>query len=285
MARGRMLSKSISLDKRIAKLSSDGCRLAFTWAIAHLDCEGRIYGDPCALCSIVFPRDPTKTPDVVEGYIQEWADCGLVLWYEADDDRWLQFAGFGKNNKVNKDREAASVAPDPGENPESPVSDEVQSNSGVDPDEIHVNLKSKSKSKSKSKRKRKTPSETADAATGVVAGENGDVDYHEIMTAFQSKSTISDYGKQGKAIREMQKKAKMSFPDEPHSFLLNMVAKFWEMKQTNRQAFWKDAAFQPSMLNSRWDQVAEQLRAPPEGEEEMLRKLVDGFEVPKGRGG
>ena len=58
MARGRMLSKEISLDEKVNALSSDTARMLFTWLISHLDVEGRMYGDARTVKSIVVPRLP-----------------------------------------------------------------------------------------------------------------------------------------------------------------------------------------------------------------------------------
>ena len=56
MARGRMISKVISLDERVNVLPDDTCRLLFTWIIPQLDVEGRLYGEPEVVKSIVFLR-------------------------------------------------------------------------------------------------------------------------------------------------------------------------------------------------------------------------------------
>jgi len=113
MAKGRFISKEISLDKRVNSLSDSTSMLGFTWLIPHLDCEGRTYGDPAIVKSLIFPRRPDITAEVVEDYIQEWAAAGLIILYEADDDIYIQFPNFDKHQVgLRKDREPASSIPE-----------------------------------------------------------------------------------------------------------------------------------------------------------------------------
>ena len=70
MARGRMISKAISLDEKVNSLSDDTARLLFTWLIPHLDCEGRQHGDAMTIKSIVFPRRNISIRKV-EKYLKE----------------------------------------------------------------------------------------------------------------------------------------------------------------------------------------------------------------------
>lgn len=139
MARGRMVSISICMDKRIANLSDDTSRLSFTWLITHADCEGRTYGDPAMVRSMLFPRRSDRsspTVDRIASYLQEWHNAGLIVWYEANGDRFVWFPGFEKNQVgLRKDREAPSIIPAPscGITPE-----QLQSNSGVTPAECNT---------------------------------------------------------------------------------------------------------------------------------------------------
>ena len=82
MARGRFISKEITLDKKVNSLSSAYSMLAFTWLLTHADGYGRTYGDPAVVRSMVFPRRPEVTVDDVDGYIREWSDARLIIWYE-----------------------------------------------------------------------------------------------------------------------------------------------------------------------------------------------------------
>jgi len=114
MAQGRFLSKKVSVDKRLHDLSSDTSRLAFSWAITHLDRDGRIQGEPSVLKSIIFPRREDITIDDMEYFIREWYYSGLIVWYEAKGDKWIFFPGFkGEQIGMRYEREPKSYIPDP----------------------------------------------------------------------------------------------------------------------------------------------------------------------------
>lgn len=114
MARGRMIANDITRDKRIHELSDDTSRLAFTWLITFADRDGRTYGDPAVVRSMLFPRREDISIGQMEAYIQEWHDLELITWYEADGDLYIWFPGFEKNQPgLRKDREPKSELPSP----------------------------------------------------------------------------------------------------------------------------------------------------------------------------
>ncbi len=137
MARGRMVANGICADKRINDLSDDTSRLAFTWLITFADCEGRTHGDPAMVRSMLFPRRTDISLERMAGYIREWADCGLVIWYEAHGDRWIAFPAFAKNQPgLRKSREPESAIPaPPAVSTESPLTVESET-SGILPEAI-----------------------------------------------------------------------------------------------------------------------------------------------------
>ena len=115
MANGRIINSKICRNKIInERLSSDTSRLAFTWTIPHLDRDGRIHGDPALLRSIIFPRRKDITDEQMEVFITEWAQHGLVIWYEAEGDKWIQFPKFRQNQpNLRYERETESSIPPP----------------------------------------------------------------------------------------------------------------------------------------------------------------------------
>ena len=114
MARARMIANAICADKKIHQLSDDTSRLAFTWLVTFADAEGRTYGDPAMVRSMLFPRRDDVTVAKMEGYIREWAALGLVEWYQSDGDWWISFPAFGKNQPgLRRDHEPKSNIPAP----------------------------------------------------------------------------------------------------------------------------------------------------------------------------
>ena len=114
MARGRMITNNITRDKRVDNLSDDTCRLLFTWLITFADREGRTYGDASIVHAMVFPRRRDISIDQVEIYLNELHECGLIVRYDAEDDTFIFFPGFDKNQPgMRKDREPDSELPAP----------------------------------------------------------------------------------------------------------------------------------------------------------------------------
>ena len=133
MARGRMINSKITSDILINKLSDDTSRLAFTWLIAFADVEGRTYGDPAMLRSMLFPRRDDVSIEQISKYIAEWEESGLVIWYEAEGDKWIQVPSFTKNQpNLRKEREQTRDIPAP---------ELVRSDDGVTPEQLPVKLR------------------------------------------------------------------------------------------------------------------------------------------------
>jgi hypothetical protein len=144
MARGRMISKEISLDEKVNALSDDTARLIFTWMITHLDREGRIYGEARVIKSIVIPR-LQHSERKVEKYLKEFEKRGLILRYSINGNQYICAPHFDKHQPgLRKEKEAQSKIP-----PNTP--DLGRSKDRVETGNVPPKLKSKSKLKLKSK--------------------------------------------------------------------------------------------------------------------------------------
>lgn len=283
MATGRMLNKSISLNKAIASMSDDTSRLLFTWAISHLDVEGRIHGDPVLFRSIVAPRLTHITDAMVEGYIAEWAEKELIIWYEADGDMWIAFPRFEDNQRgLKKDREAKSRIPSPEEKDSRRVTqDLLRRNSGVNhdyglPNRIESNIKEINTTSTESERKidEKAPPDPPEKMPPAAAkpparkkGKQSQEDtnplYHAIKDAFLSanEGNFTNWGKEGKAIKGLIDKATRASPEDPEAHVRQMMGCLWELK-TSGERFYQDQPFTPSTLNASgiWDRVTEKIK-------------------------
>jgi len=111
MARGRFISKEISLNEKVDNLSSDTARLLFTWLIPHLDCEGRMYADPQIFKSIVAPRR-NYSINKIRKCLAEFENCGLIIKYFIDGNEYLHCPNFKKHQPgLQKDKESQSQIP------------------------------------------------------------------------------------------------------------------------------------------------------------------------------
>jgi hypothetical protein len=123
-----MLSKKISFDEKVAKLSIKAA-LLYTWCIPHCDVEGRMYAEPEIVKGMVVPYIKELTIKVISDCIKEMEEADLILLY-GNEHKYMEFKGFDKNQTLNKDREADS---------EIPEYNEVKSKSGVSPEQLTVN--------------------------------------------------------------------------------------------------------------------------------------------------
>ena len=114
MANGRFITNAMPADKKVNELSDDTSRMALTWLITFADIEGRTYGDPSVVRSMLFPRRQDISVEKMEEYIREWATFGMIIWYESDGDKWICFTHFDKHQKgLRRDHEAPSKVPTP----------------------------------------------------------------------------------------------------------------------------------------------------------------------------
>jgi hypothetical protein len=108
-----------------------------------------------------------KAPDEVTGFLQDLHDCGLIIWYEADDDKFLHVPDFvTKQPRLNPIKEAKSTIP-------MPTPDLLPTNSRPTPDLLPPKQSEAKESKAKeSKVKAKDVSfESKDSCSSVASLE------------------------------------------------------------------------------------------------------------------
>lgn len=110
MARGRMINKKISNDKRVNDLPLQA-QLLFTWLIPHLDCNGRFYGSAQMVKSLVVPRKNWS-----KNQIERWLSVmensknndgdPLICRYTLEGEQYLFMPGFESEQiGLRKDKE------------------------------------------------------------------------------------------------------------------------------------------------------------------------------------
>lgn len=129
MASGRMLNITIAKDRRLNALSIES-HLLFLMTIPHLDRDGLIAGDAPLLAAQVIPRRTALHPRIDE-LVAEWVAAELATVYETRDTAVIFFPGFGKNQKLQYDREAASLFP--------PPPGYIRTEAGLKPDDCNPN--------------------------------------------------------------------------------------------------------------------------------------------------
>lgn len=102
MANRRSISKSISISRRLAKVSQLSA-LLFTWMIPHTDDGGNIAGDPETVKALVMPARP-ETVDQINGCIDELVKIELLAQYMIANDRFLHMNKWEEHQTLRLDR-------------------------------------------------------------------------------------------------------------------------------------------------------------------------------------
>jgi len=109
LANRRMISKSISVSKKLAQVSPFTA-LLFTWIIPHCDDGGNMPGDPFTVKGLVMPVRP-ETASEIERALKELKDTDLIDFYDHEGDTFLHVNQWEKHQTLRKDR-ATWVYPD-----------------------------------------------------------------------------------------------------------------------------------------------------------------------------
>ena len=109
MARGRMLSKSISLSEQVNDLS-DNAQLLFTWMIAHGDDQGRLLGNPNNIKGRVAPLKRWSEPLIFK-YLVEMANEDLIFFWFQGGNFFIQFIKWYDHQTLQTDRITPSKYP------------------------------------------------------------------------------------------------------------------------------------------------------------------------------
>lgn len=119
------------MDETVAKLSQKALIL-YVFCIPHIDIGGKMYSAPHILKGNVVPLLAYFSTRSIRECLKELKANGLILLY-GENDKYMYFKGFMKNQKLCPTKEAPSEIPDPPQ-------ELLQSYSEVTPTEVKVNI-------------------------------------------------------------------------------------------------------------------------------------------------
>jgi hypothetical protein len=102
MARGRMLSKSLSTSEKRAALHGVAGRLAefaqqlYPLLLAHADDYGRQHGDIFTVKHAIDPSSPRSDADFALA-LKCLHNVGLIVWYEVGERKFIQITNFDQH--------------------------------------------------------------------------------------------------------------------------------------------------------------------------------------------
>jgi len=102
MARGRMLSKSISTSRKFTDLAREAGKLGefaqtlYLLLIPHSDDFGRLEGDPFTIKHLVHPASSRSERDFGSA-LQAMANVKLIKWYAKDGQQCVEIMQFERH--------------------------------------------------------------------------------------------------------------------------------------------------------------------------------------------
>src|SRR4051812_43646231 len=104
MARGRMISNSLSTSEKFAALVTaapemfEFCHALYPLLVSHTDDFGRLQGDPFTVKAKCYPASPRSLVDFEAG-LHEMHEVGLVIWFTVAGKRFIQIWDFERHQQ------------------------------------------------------------------------------------------------------------------------------------------------------------------------------------------
>lgn len=116
MARGRMISKTLSTSEKRAALHrvvpelAEFCQQLYPLLVAHADDFGRLQGDVFTVKHAIDPTSPRPLADFERG-LKALDTVGLLSWYESGSRRYIQIEQFDQHQVGLHKRTTSSFPP------------------------------------------------------------------------------------------------------------------------------------------------------------------------------
>lgn len=104
MARGRMISKSLSTSEKFAALVeyvptiAEFCHALYPLLVIHTDDFGRLQGDPFTVKALCYPASPRPLAEFSHA-LQALHDVTLLTWYAVDNKGFIQITVFERHQQ------------------------------------------------------------------------------------------------------------------------------------------------------------------------------------------
>lgn len=102
MARGRMISKSLSTSEKYAALVTSAgelcefCHALYPLIVSHSDDFGRLQGDPFTVKHACYPASRRDLSEFGRG-LAHLQDVDLITWYSVERKKYIQIVKFEKH--------------------------------------------------------------------------------------------------------------------------------------------------------------------------------------------
>lgn len=102
MARGRMISKSISTSRKFSRLPSDQARMLYLMLLPHTNDFGIIEGEEFWIKYNVVPTLEHWTEELIANTLKEIEGVGLAFWYQNNGKKYIEITNFDEHQDLHK---------------------------------------------------------------------------------------------------------------------------------------------------------------------------------------
>lgn len=237
MARGRMISATISVSRKFAALANDTHRLIYLMVLPHVDKAGRYEADPVLIKGQCLTRLDIE-PSTVEAWLKDAVKTGLLRVYKVGELRVLEIVDFLKHNTPHyKEPDSGYPPPDAG----TPMYTE-ETNVAPTSGQRRVNVEAKSPiiEEKRTRREEKNPPSPplpADSSVGAARDEEEEPDSPEgvmddDLSAYQRRQLT-------KPVDSLASSQLVSFFPAAHAELVRFAA----LAQPGKRASQREAQF------------------------------------------
>jgi hypothetical protein len=116
MARGRMISKSLSTSEKYAALLpvagdlAEFCQTLYPLLVIHSDDFGRLQGDPFTVKSLCYPASRRSLEEFATA-LDQLTRIGLIAWYPVFGKKYIQIKNF-ENHQLGLHKRTRSTFPE-----------------------------------------------------------------------------------------------------------------------------------------------------------------------------
>ncbi len=127
MARGRMISKSLSTSEKFASLSdvagalAEFCQTLYPLVVVHADDFGRLQGDAFTVKHTCFPTSPRTIAEFSDA-LANLHNVGLLRLYSVESKRYIQIENFDPHQQGLHKRTQSTFPEIPGDSRKLPES-------------------------------------------------------------------------------------------------------------------------------------------------------------------
>jgi hypothetical protein len=255
-----MLSPEIWDSEQVQQLTPTQFKL-YIYLISNADDEGRFKVNYRMLAAKAFPLEDNYKAEECENDMMELYRDRLIRLYDTEDGLCGDHPNWFRYQTIQKARESSIPAFESGDT--VPLRDSYSTATvGVSPKRKEENRKEKNTTAPQA-------AEPEGSDLPVPAKPNGELKdpdaslWEHALTQQQPSSTWSNYGQERKHCNTLAKRSRELLTQTPYGDMRELISavlsQYDKLKRRNRDSYWRNAAWTPSQVLTRWAAIWEAL--------------------------